>query len=446
MPLSNTTKYPGGVLSFGIPQLGNGDIPTTTGSVFFVHSGTGSNSNSGLEPTRALATIDAAVDKCTASKGDIILVMPGHAENISAATTLVVDKAGVHIIGLGTGRNRPVLTFTNTAGSIELDAANCLVRNLVLVASVSAVVVGVNVDANDITLEQIEFNFDETGDDFVTMIDADTVSRFTCQGCRCVAEETAGCAEAIRLDTAHYTSIIGCYFSGDYTDSVIVGEGAASIEMVIADNTIYNSDATAGNCVDLNVACTGILARNSMATAYAGAEDNVFDPGSCQSIQNFVSGGTDRNAVEVPVTGSVPWRVAIKRSSVFDGATGDAHGDTAGTSNPYTLFTVTGDVEVRLVGICNTNLTGAGTLEVGVAGNTAQLIGQIADATTLDDGDVYTDAGTEAGADVFPEQSQVVNDGADIIETCGTTDITAGQIDYYCIWRPLEAGSFVVAA
>ena len=142
------------------------------------------------------------------------------------------------------------------------------------------------------------------------------------------------------------------------------------------------------------------------------------------------------------------WRIAKRTSSAFTGGTSNAHGDHDGTGDPYSLFTVTGDVVVKaVVGICNVSLEGAGTLEVGVAGNTAKLLAQIANTTTLDDGDVWTDAGTEAGVDIAAAGSLFfINDGADIIETAGTANITAGQIDYYCIWAPLEEGASVVSA
>ncbi|KKL60139.1 hypothetical protein LCGC14_2208340, partial [marine sediment metagenome] len=264
--------------------------------------------------------------------------------------------------------------------------------------------------------------------------------------CNFIAEETAGSDQAIRLDTTSEAKIIGCSFTGDYTDACIVGEGALGKGIEILDNTFYNSDTTLGAAINLGQAFTGLIARNDMSTAAAVAPDTLLDPGSCGCSKNTASTGVDNNAVPVPVTGIAPWRTVTHVSAVFDGGTTNAHGDENGTGDPYTIFTVTGHVEVRVVGLCNTSLVGAATLEVGVAGNTAKMIAQIANTTTLDDGDVWTDAGTEAGADVWPEEEQVINDGADIIETTGTADITAGQIDYVCLWRPLEAGAFVVAA
>lgn len=113
-----------------------------------------------------------------------------------------------------------------------------------------------------------------------------------------------------------------------------------------------------------------------------------------------------------------------------------------GDQAAHTLFTVTGNVLVSVFGICDTNIAGAGTMEVGVAGNTAGLIAQIADATDLDDGDIWVDATPGVGVEAVPS-TFILNDGADIILTIGTADLTAGVVDFYCLWRPLSSGSSV---
>jgi hypothetical protein len=111
---------------------------------------------------------------------------------------------------------------------------------------------------------------------------------------------------------------------------------------------------------------------------------------------------------------------------------------TTGAVGAHTVFTVTGNVLVQCFGICDTNLAGAGTIELGVAGNTAGLIAQIADATDLDDGDIWVDATPAVGVEALPG-AFVLNDGADIILTIGATAITAGVVDFYCLWRPLSS-------
>jgi len=120
------TNYPYGVSSFGIPVIGSGSqIPVTVlGSYFFVDSATGSAGNDGKATTSACATVQQAIDKCTANKGDIIILVPGHAETVTA-TSIALNKAGVQVIGLGTGLKRPTFTYGAAAATITVSAANC---------------------------------------------------------------------------------------------------------------------------------------------------------------------------------------------------------------------------------------------------------------------------------------------------------------------------------
>lgn len=91
--------------------------------------------------SRFFSTIDAAVSACTANAGDLILVMPGHAETLSNATSLLLDIAGITIQGLGNGDDLPTLTFdTATTASIPVSAANITVRNIILTANFADIV------------------------------------------------------------------------------------------------------------------------------------------------------------------------------------------------------------------------------------------------------------------------------------------------------------------
>jgi hypothetical protein len=306
--MSGPSNYPGGFAQ-GVVIKG---IPLTVsnpGKVFWVNGTTvlapgavgGSNGNDGSY-RRPFATIDYAVGKCTANRGDIIMVMPGHSESITSATSLVLDVAGVAVIGLGTGSLRPDLNFSNTAGSVEVDAADVTLYNLTLTADVSAVVVGVNVDANGFTMDSCEFRYNATGDDFITMIDIDAFDDAVISNCVFHAEETAGCSEAIRMDDALRTKIINCHFTGDFTDGAIIGEGALSTGILIADNYIYNSDTTGGEVIDLNVASTGLIVNNRCGTLFTTAPETAFDPGSCLCLENYVANDVDESGIIVPTT------------------------------------------------------------------------------------------------------------------------------------------------
>jgi len=151
---------------------------------------------------------------------------------------------------------------------------------------------------------------------------------------------------------------------------------------------------------------------------------------------------------EVTKTPIDSYNIAICSPSAFAGGTTDARGDKDGANAAFKLFNVTGTVLVKIFGICTVNLAGAGKLEVGVTGNTAALIAQIADATDLDAGDIFADATPTLGATLFADVlgPYIVANGLDIYETSSVTDITAGNIQYICLWRPLSPDGNVESA
>lgn len=119
-----------------------GFVLKPTAKVLYVDSNIGSNNNNGLEPSEAKATIEAAINACTANAGDFIFVMPGHTEAVTVSS-LNLDVAGVTIIGIGSGSLKPTLTFAATDSRINVTKANCVLQNFRLQAAVGDVVTAV---------------------------------------------------------------------------------------------------------------------------------------------------------------------------------------------------------------------------------------------------------------------------------------------------------------
>lgn len=120
----------------------------TTGEVFFVHSGTGTDSAGGGKNSDApLATLDYAIGLCTANKGDRIILMPGHAET---TTAIALDVAGVQITGLGSGANKPTLTATTAATDLlNITANNCSIDGVRFVGAASGCTALVDIAGSD---------------------------------------------------------------------------------------------------------------------------------------------------------------------------------------------------------------------------------------------------------------------------------------------------------
>ncbi len=88
----------------------------------------GVSSWSGRRHEAALPTLASAYGKCTASRGDRIILSPFHAETTTAVLT--ASKIGVEIEGQIVGNQRPIITGNSTADTISLTAANQTVKNL----------------------------------------------------------------------------------------------------------------------------------------------------------------------------------------------------------------------------------------------------------------------------------------------------------------------------
>lgn len=116
---------------------------------------------------------------------------------------------------------------------------------------------------------------------------------------------------------------------------------------------------------------------------------------------------------------------------------------TTGATGSTTLFTVTGDVLVRVFAVCSEDLDsdGAATIEVGITGNTAGIIA-LTTATTIDDGEIWKDA-TPATIITVPT-AQVLN-GTDIKQKITDATIKDGILTYYCLWNPISSDGNVVA-
>ena len=92
---SYPSGFPGGVAIQGMPVLN-----TYGGNVYWVNSSGGGDGNKGTRQ-RPFATLDYAIGRCTANNGDVIMVMPNHAETITGAGGIALDVAGVTVVGMG---------------------------------------------------------------------------------------------------------------------------------------------------------------------------------------------------------------------------------------------------------------------------------------------------------------------------------------------------------
>lgn len=253
------TNFPDGVSSYGMPVVGQG-VPIAR-AYKFVCSTYGSNGNDGtLEAP--YATIDYAIGKCTASRGDTIVVMPGHTETVTAAGGIALDVAGVNIIGIGEGSIRPTVNFTTaTTASFLVTAANCTVKNILFTGGVDALANPIHIQAADVTLDGCEWR-DVTGQATDVILTTAAANRLKVVNHRHDGATAAGGASAIALVGGDRIRIENCRFDGNFSVGVIDIRTTATTDLEVTNVWARTRNAADIFLVDTITASTGIIGPN----------------------------------------------------------------------------------------------------------------------------------------------------------------------------------------
>lgn len=122
-------NWPNGLGSSLGDVLGTCKPLSLSGAVWFVSSLTGSDSYNGGDQARPLATLAAAYT--AAAGGDIIVLLSGHSETLTAQQTL--GKAGLTIVGLGNSGGLPTVKFQMNAAAatmMNVTGAATALRNI----------------------------------------------------------------------------------------------------------------------------------------------------------------------------------------------------------------------------------------------------------------------------------------------------------------------------
>jgi len=261
-------------------------INHTTGSVYYVDSGSGAAANTGDASDEALITIDAAVNKCTASKGDIIYVMPGHAETVSGAAGIAADVAGISIIGLGRGTDRPQVTLSATDSTVTVTAANVSIQNIHFINDVDALVVGIPVTAAHCRIQGCLFDDATAARQTIHWITLSAAADyFECIGCEHHGSDTAGSTAFITGAAADHVTIRSLVSHGDFA-AANIDMSAAWTDCLIEDCALENA-----NAVDVNIegyaSATGQVRYNSCMIATNGQVTWINTPGTLALFENY---------------------------------------------------------------------------------------------------------------------------------------------------------------
>lgn len=237
--------------------------------------------------TRVYTTIQAASNAASASRGDVVVPLPGYDHTLARADSWTT--AGIHIIGIGEGENRPTIRFGAVTDAVNVGANYVHIENLRFVADADSVTLGLDLDTGfgGAHIENCVFDWDSNAQNFVTML-RNGQDNAVIENNQFRAEDTAGTQIGVLLRAGIYPTVKNNFFYGQF-DSVgsaaataagaIVSDttGAAMSGVNISDNTIVSSDTAAALLINIDAALThrGTVRGNKLATYDTATADTA---------------------------------------------------------------------------------------------------------------------------------------------------------------------------
>lgn len=278
------------------------------GNVFYVHHSGTNGTSGGRTPGTPLADLDYAVGLCSANNGDVIYLLPGHNEGLGNAT-IDLDVAGISVIGLGGGGAygpgvRPRIDFDHASASIDIGAAGVTLKNITLLPSVTAVAIGIDIEAAvvDTLIEDIEILPGEDGagvDEFTLGIDVKAgCSRTKIRRVKIRQHASAaGCDAGISLTGASNDVVIeDCDIDVRGTAAVAPIKGITTLSTnVRIRRCLLVSDDEPG--IELLTGTTGVLEENRIFSDLATIAAAIVADACARFLNYYVEVAPEREVI-----------------------------------------------------------------------------------------------------------------------------------------------------
>ena len=299
-------------MPIGIPVAGRG-------RVFWVDSGTGRTGASGLNPNEALPTVAAAVAKCSASRGDTIVCLAQHAENLASAAALAISTAGITIVGLGQGRLRPTLTFTTAnTSTIAVSAADVTFRNMRFTANFLSIAAAFTLTtAKGFRLEQCSMQDTSGVLNFLNVVKstgaANTIDSLHVESCKWNSLGTTSVntfvLSANDIDDCVIINSRVTYVTTVDQAGLLVLTAGVPTNLWMVGNHVYRKNTTTANGSLLSIGgtvanATGFVADNRIQTLTTTADKIVQASSGLGFFNNTVSGVTGASGFLIPTADS----------------------------------------------------------------------------------------------------------------------------------------------
>lgn len=217
-----------------------------------------------------VTTLAAGLARCRSGMGDVVFVLPGHAENVTTTPTFV---AGCRIIGTQLlGTSSPTFTWSGTASQWAIAAANVEISGLKLVISGAVVVKGIYVTGANVNINNCEIVQASGASNKATiLLETDTgADNFKFVGNYVYGTATHNSTDVILITAATSQNyIVGNRMICSATAAKgLVHFVGASLNNYVAYNDLYNTHTSSTACIAADAtASDGMICYNNCATA-----------------------------------------------------------------------------------------------------------------------------------------------------------------------------------
>ena len=301
MPTANFPGIPSVNFGAGVRTPFGSLIPPSGRIAAYVHSGGLEHDVDDSIARRIRTTLNQGLAECRSGKGDTVLVLPGHTEDISSADQMSNLVAGTQIVGLGSGTNRPRFTWTTATSTFLFDVDDVSITNCTLKLACSSnggvtVAAPITVSGNGCSIDGCDIRWGDDADDIVTVGITVTGDDFTLASSNCIA--AAGAAAGTTFMTVNGTArlrVLRSHIEGETaatTTGVVQFVTAASTDMYFYDSSFINR-------VNLSVdAVEGIAANTGFVKdCFFGIDDNATLAGWTTPASVYFSGCKTANSV-----------------------------------------------------------------------------------------------------------------------------------------------------
>jgi hypothetical protein len=268
---------------------------------------------------RVFSTLEACIQDANvvASRGDVVFLLPGFTENISSATQVLFNKAGISIVGLGQGSLKPTITLdTISTSKIPVSVANVSISGVKFVANVADVAtVFLLTTAQGFTVDSCEFVDTSSILNFLAIVTttvAVVADNLTFSNNKVIGKGTTAATTPIKVLGTHDRLVI----ANNYINLAVLNNTSAVLAhgaLVVTNLQMYGNRVFRPNT---DTATGGILITTSATTNTGLVYDNyvshldtaaaILVTAGCKygMFNNLADGDADASGFVLPAIGA----------------------------------------------------------------------------------------------------------------------------------------------